>query len=191
MGTRSSTGFIANGEYKSQYNQFDGYPSGVGSDMVEFIRSVDDWDMFKKHASKVRLVSGDEKPSEDIQKEYIDSGFSNLQVSEQSADDWYCLLRNLQGADMFKAIYEGRVHHMLGANGFILDSLFCEYAYIINLDTMEFEVYEGYQKSPHDTNRFGSDANEDGYYPCKLIHTFKLDDIPENWLEIVEPQEVE
>lgn len=59
---------------------------------------------------------------------------------------------------------------------FIKNSLFCEYAYIINLDNMTLEFYNGFQKKPQIGNRFGSNL-KDGYYPCRLVCIFNLTDI--------------
>ncbi len=60
-------------------------------------------------------------------------------------------------------------------NNFIKNSLFCEYAYIINLDTGKLEYYEGYQDQPDETNRFGIEKQKDyDFYPCKKIEEFIL-----------------
>lgn len=60
-------------------------------------------------------------------------------------------------------------------NDFIKDSLFCEYAYIINLDTKKLEYYKGYQDQPDKENRFGIEKQKDyDFYPCKKIKEFTL-----------------
>ena len=60
-------------------------------------------------------------------------------------DDWYCLLRHAQG-DL--NVYKNGLRYMIDNHDFIKDSLFCEYAYIINLDTKRLEFYVGFQKTP-------------------------------------------
>lgn len=62
-------------------------------------------------------------------------------------------------------------------DNFIKESLFCEYAYIINLDNMTLEFYNGFQRKPQYGNRFGSDSNNHGYFPCRLVGIFKIFDI--------------
>ena len=56
---------------------------------------------------------------------------------------------------------------------FISDSLMCEYAYIIDLDTHVLEFYKGMQTEPDENSRYGTGYNEgrDGtkYYPCRLM----------------------
>lgn len=60
---------------------------------------------------------------------------------------------------------------------FIKNSLFCEYAYIVNIDDEILEFYKGFQHKPQENNRYGQKADEDGYYPCKLLMTISFDDI--------------
>ena len=64
-------------------------------------------------------------------------------------------------------------------NSFIRDSLFCEWGYILNLDEGVLEVYQGFQKSPHDNGRYSdTEASSSGYYGSALIVTFPLDNLP-------------
>ena len=181
MGTRSSTGLIIKGEYKASYNQLNGYPGGVGQEMVDVCKSIIDWDKFKKHAEKLQPITNGTPPTPEQIKMY--ESITDLGVSGQSTSDWYCLLRKAQGGELFRLIYEGNVKHILDSSDFIKDSLFCEYAYIINLDSMEFEVYKGFQKEPQPGNKFGELPDNLGYYPCKLIKTFPLNKIPDDWGE--------
>ena len=62
-------------------------------------------------------------------------------------------------------------------NDFIKNSLFCEFAYVINFDNMTLEFYNGYQKKSQIGNRFGCDLNEGDYYPCRLVAIFDIDNI--------------
>lgn len=80
---------------------------------------------------------------------------------------------------------------MTNDNEFIYDSLFCEWAYIVNLDDGVFEVYMGAQTSKHTNGRYHdrkSIPHAFGiaeYYPCALIATFKIDDIPNDWIATI------
>ena len=67
---------------------------------------------------------------------------------------------------------------------FAIDSLFCEWAWIIDLDVHTFEAYKGFNKTPvpvgqrfanlpRKTSRSGGD-----YYPIKLVRQWKLSDLP-------------
>lgn len=69
------------------------------------------------------------------------------------------------------------------------DSLFCEYAYIFDLDNSVLEAYVGYQKEDHSDGRFAGmkKKNEDwvpdypgqNYYaPIRLVGSWKFTDLP-------------
>ena len=75
------------------------------------------------------------------------------------------------------------------SNDFLIDSLFCEYAYIINLDKNVLEFYRGFNKDKNAKGRYASliskwnasDPNMNGedYYGVKLVQEIPLQDIIE------------
>lgn len=71
-------------------------------------------------------------------------------MSGMRYEDWYCLLRNTQG-DLRH--YHKGIEHMIDSQEFLADSLFCEWAYIMNLDDQQFEVYRGFNKNPNARGR--------------------------------------
>ena len=177
MSTRGLYGFRKNGIDKCTYNHFDSYPSGLGNDVVKFCanNTVEDLKFF---FDNIELVFEDSIPTESQIRECQIAGYVDLSVSSQSQTDWYCLLRNLQGnfKEYQKCIDDGNKLYMTDGIGFIQDSLFCEYAYIINLDDEVLEFYEGFQKEPQVGNRYGT-KDDRGYYPCKLALTIPLDEL--------------
>jgi hypothetical protein len=100
--------------------------------------------------------------------------------------DWYSFLREFQGN---LDAYKGDLKYMMDDSDFILESLFCEWAYIINLDTNELEVYKGFQKEPHE-NRYSDHVYEshsgDKYYPCKLVEKFPFNRLVDVVMDLVE-----
>ncbi|MDY6957557.1 MAG: hypothetical protein SVK08_00235 [Halobacteriota archaeon] len=83
---------------------------------------------------------------------------------------------------------------------FAADSIFCEWAYLIDLDNGTFEVFEGFN---HDKlkkgDRFyflmkkapGNDVHRESYWPIKLAKSYPLDDLPdpEVFIEDFQPEE--
>ena len=63
--------------------------------------------------------------------------------------------------------------------GFIANGLFCEWVYVVDLDSNTFEIYQGFQIHPSE-NRFSTmfEGRTNGYYPPKLVATYPLDDLP-------------
>jgi hypothetical protein len=182
MGTRGCFGVRINRKDKISYNQYDSYPSGLGCGIARDIvvaRTVDPaFVQWKELAGKLILVKEDGKKPTPQQikqlKEYADLG-----VGEQSYDDWYCLLRNLQG-ELAKTLEAG---YCLDSKGFLRNSLFCEWAYVVNLDSMVLEVYRGFQDAPHRSGRYArrklpkDEYCSKQYYPVALVKTFPLAEI--------------
>lgn len=192
MSTRGSIGIFFKGEFKDFYNHSDSYPSGLGEEVVAFVKKVNKtktgWDRLKKNLQRVVAIDRKVKPTAEQIENYKE--YADLSVSNQSYEDWYCLLRRLQGIGMIQEIMKGKLKHAnFGGEPFIKDSLFCEYAYVINLDKMTLEFYEGFQdKKPQKGNRFGVERNKSGYYPCRLNGECKLKAIPTNWMKKFYPK---
>jgi len=177
MGTRGIVGVCVDGVDKMAYNHLDSYPEGLGVSMLgqcrKLVKRAGGLVKAKEAARAIRLVD-DMIPvtTEDVKKY---TGMADLGVGEQSPHDWYCLLRNAQGNLL--AYLDAGV--MLDAATFIRDSLFCEWGYIVNLDTEKLEVYKGFQRQPHDKGRFANPLpNCDKHYPCALVAEFDLHKLP-------------
>ena len=164
MGTRGLYGFRKNEQDKTTYNHFDSYPEYLGVNILEFIKkhSIAEMNTF---CDRIVMVDQNNIPTDEQKKNCKENNFIDLRVSSQSENDWYCLLRNVQGD--LETLYKCKDPYMIDNSDFIKNSLFCEYAYIINLDTNMLEFYKGFQHVPQDGNRYGTDTT-DGYYPCKL-----------------------
>lgn len=178
MGTRGLYGFRKNGIDKLTYNHFDSYPDYLGQIMVEFCKTTSVEEM-NKIFDRVVLVEEGSTPTKEQIVECAE--FYNGSVSTGQIEDWYCLLRNAQGNPN---VYKHGLKYMIDNQGFIKDSLFCEYAYIINLDEECLEFYVGFQKEPDEYNRYGTES-DDGYYPCKLLEEYSLGEINESLVEVI------
>lgn len=180
MGTRGAYGLYKKGETKVTYNHFDSYPSGLGEDLVQFLRQSNVKEL-NDTFDRIELIDEQVKPT--AEQIHHCKPWTDLGVSEQSEDDWYCLLRGAQGG---LEAYRDGLKYMSDAKGFLEDSLFCEWAYVINLDENTFEVYEGYQHT-YQENRYAiKTPKRSGYYSVRYLTAFPLEQIPENWQEQVE-----
>lgn len=205
MGTRGAIGFKVCGKYKITYNHFDSYPDGLGEEVVKFVedvRSKGDIGKFRKNAEKVRLVTDDTPPTQEDIEKYEKLGLLNENVSNQTKKEWYCLLREAQGANTLELVRGGKLGHMIDNFKFLEDSLFCEYAYIVNLDDNRLEFYEGFNtagidkdsplpfkdESKYEAERGGGSR----YFPVRFKGSVPLDKpIPKDWQERFYPHKDE
>ena len=142
MGTRGLFGFLYNGRYYLVYNQYDSYPSGLGLDLVkEIVQMLKDgqlaeWlEMFKK--LKIVTEESDAPTKEDVEKL---TPYTDLDVSYQSVEDWYCLTRECQGS-FLKVLKSGYLFSYLSKeemeNGCGTD-IMIEYIYVLDFDHNTF-----------------------------------------------------
>ena len=182
MSTRGAFGFRVDGQDKIMYNHWDSYIDGLGQTVMEFIKETSDEEL-KKIADNIVLVDGDKTPTTAQKKAVRDfekangTVVSDISVSTRTLDDWYCLLRNAQGE---LEMYKKGLEYMISSESFLQDSLFCEYAYIINIDTGMLEVYFGFNKEPDAAGRYAKfkakDYNDE-YYGVALVKEIPFDEI--------------
>lgn len=110
--------------------------------------------------------------------------------NQDTEKDWYWMTHHYQGAEMFNAVLAGWPY-LVEAKGFLKDSLFCEYGYILDLDRDTLEFYKGFQKIyghidqfpgyyyEDDTGYMGMKRVRGGYKygPCKKVGERPLNDL--------------
>eukprot|EP01084_Bolivina_argentea_P254840 428523_1 len=146
MGTRGIHAFYFKGKLYVVYNQFDSYYDGLGNDLLSELRAALEIDPELKNwiALILQLKPTVYEPTpEDIQnlKQYTD-----LTVSNQSEQDWYCLLRKCQGS-FIKVLNSGYIQDGILTqhfNDLKFDDWGAEYGYILNLDDWTFEYKSMY-----------------------------------------------
>ena len=173
MSTRGAYGFRIHQNDKITYNHCDSYPSSLGIVVISFIKSTPISEL-KTIAENIILIKNRSKPT----KKQIGQckKWADLSVSEKSLNDWYCLLHKTQG-DL--NVYKDGLTYMIDSNEFLFDSLFCEWAYIINIDTNTLEVYKGVNESKTALGRYASNTldKENVYYGVALINEIPLPNI--------------
>ena len=169
MSTRGAFGFRINGKDKVTYNHSDSYYSWLMCKLIKQINEhadlFKDMGKLKKLANKIKLVKEGKAPKLDLVKKVKDWNEAhkietlNLNVGANDENTWYCLLRGIHGhLDYFLDGFPV----MIDSLSFLGDSLFCEYAYIVNFDTGMFEIYEGFNKKSGGRGRYAEMGGE----PC-------------------------
>lgn len=173
MSTRGATGFRIKGQDKVTYNHCDSYPSGLGQAVLDAIGNIA-WDdpAVRKNIEDIRVVNEGSKPTpEDVKALEV---YTNMSVSNRSTDDWYCIMREMQG-DLLAYLSVGVMTNGLA---FLRDSLFCEYAYIVNVDEGTLEFYVGFNKDRNAAGRYAALAPENEEYAgVRLAQTIPIADI--------------
>lgn len=195
MGTRHLIAVQIDGTYRvAQYGQWDGYPSGQGTAVLNFLQTVD-LEAFK---GKVRSTqwADDEYVKSLYEAEGIDisSGMIDYQKARQFSAKYPELSRDT-GAGILDLIMESnqgiRVRDSID---FANDGLFCEWAYVIDLDNKTLEVYSGFKKDElAPTERFfRHDPNDTSEYSAvSLVKSYDLNALPDKktFLQELEPQD--
>lgn len=183
MGTRGVCGWFKNGITKVSYNHFDSYPEGLGRDIVSYAtdRTLQ---QLNEDFEAVSLVEQSDTPSEEAIATCVALNLYSDNMGRQSPGDWYCLLYEAQGN--LKAY--AQVGYMIDSKNFIKDSLFCEWGYIINLDTNTLEVYEGFQKANSESRYSLQKPSDSGYWACKLIYECPLATLPGSFEEFIKKE---
>jgi len=203
MGTRGLTAVMADGTYRiAQYGQWDHYPSGQGVVALEFARahlSNDEGrEAFKKKLEQVRFVSDEEH------KEFwktipgVNGEFVTFPQADQFDEKWPYFSRD-HGAKILELVHEATGKVLTRDQiTFASESLYCEWAYVLDLDKKTLEAYQGFNKKPLPAGeRFADFPIEETsvgtYFPVRHRATFSLDKLPtkKEFLSVLRDEEEE
>lgn len=194
MGTRHLTMVHSGGEYPvSQYGQWDGYPSGQGTTILEFLKNSD-MAKFKEQVDSLTQLT-----PEQVESKWVEKGakpgdsFVSMDIAADFREDYPHLSRDT-GSEILQLIYEGTAKEVYLDIDFAADSLFCEWCYVIDLDTRVFEVYKGFNTkklTKKDRFKFLEDKANGEYHPVKLIATYPLSNLPDSLAELEQEDEEE
>src|SRR4029077_1984447 len=166
----------------AQYSQWDGYPSGQGLTVYQFAKTLKDTNLesFKQKVSNLKHLS-----HEDIVAKYAKLGTisEDGDISDETACKFkrnYPHLTRDCGANVLSLIASGQAEEVRLQVEFASDSLFCEWAYVLDLDREVLEVYRGFQESPHSGQRFSATCRGPGdkFYPVALLIEFPFNKLP-------------
>lgn len=187
MGTRHLIAAFYKGEYRiAQYGQWDGYPDGQGIDVLEFARALHDLgrDGFLAKLEKVSDLTAADR--------------EKVNATENWQREYPHLSRDA-GAKILQMVWDGPDGMALQRNiNFAGESLFCEWAYVLDFDKGALEAFKGFNHDDLDpSERFASipvDAKSPEYKPVKFVKSWPLDALPTNeqfLKDLAEPDEEE
>jgi hypothetical protein len=140
MSVRGVFGFRLNGKDKVSYNHRTSEPSGLGISMAEFVRTTPAAEL-RTIAAGIELV--DRRTAPTAEQIADCKAFTDTGISTHQRQDWYVLLAKAEGNP--NAWRKG-LRYMPDASASLHNSLVCEWAYIVDVDTDTFEIYTGLQK---------------------------------------------
>lgn len=178
MGTRHLIAVYQGGTHKiAQYGQWDGYPSGQGKDILAFLQDASKVHMLRDYRLKrCRFLTDEEIDKINLEKNPIEQ---RPQLSRDLGADILTLAASVDSLALVDSL------------NFAGDSLFCEWAYVIDFDQNVFEVYKGFNKLEPE-GRFADLPTDEGEYrPVTLIKSYALDDLPsyEQFIKDCDPED--
>jgi hypothetical protein len=181
MGTRNSVIVIVDNEPKiAKSCQLNGFPSGVGLEVLDVLKKYTNLELMKE---KVRLVKSLTKEEIDNRLKQVDSDSKGMSI-KTVVDDFKKknahLSINMGGSLVLDLVMKGEVDETYLEPEFVGDGLFCEWAYVVDLDKNTFEVFRGFNKTPltPQDRFFNTPRLNKEYYPVKLLVEYSLTNLP-------------
>lgn len=182
MGTRHLIAVQVDGEYKiAQYGQWDGYPEGQGITILAFLQSAD-LDLFREKCRATQWIT-----TEELEGRWVEAGakrgedFVSMDTSGKFAE-LYPEFSRSTSAKILQIVLDQPAGLRLTNNiSFAQDSLFCEWAYVVDLDANTFEVWEGFKKEAVESGRFAGpleSGHDNAYGPVQMARSWPLDALP-------------
>jgi len=179
MTTSGLIGFRYHETDKLAYNATASEPEHLGIKLLQELQQVEDWEVVKERVGSLVAVADCRQlgPHDGMAVTEIRRHFPALRYQGMPVD-YYKLFEPLQGS--LQPYLDGRLRFLPDASDFIYDSLHCHWAYIVNLDSHEFEVWKGQQTEPSNQEiaRYEPERDRMGYYPCALANSYALTALP-------------
>lgn len=186
MGTRNLTMVIHKEETKiAQYGQWDGYPRGNGLVILTFLRNKKRVEKLTNKLKDVRFATAEDDKKVDKFLKSIGSndGWMNVDQAVKYNKKYPYVSRDI-GAGILELIANSKDKEIVltDSTDFAGNSLFCEWAYVIDLDNRKLEVYEGFNREPlAEDERFAKVPKDEGEFTqVRLVKKYDLDKLPTN-----------
>ena len=146
MSTRGLVGFKKKNKIQGWYNHFDSYYSELGINVLS---------KYNKHT-----------------QQELNNFFNNITfVEDDVGDRFYENHKTIFSEDWSQQ----KVFILQDGSDFINDGLFCEYAYIFDLDNDTVNVYRGFFEEPMCKNQIGYETHEGIIYYVNKVLTIDRD----------------
>lgn len=149
-------------EVIAQYGQYDGYPEYSAKYLLEFMLEGGKMQALKNNldSGKVKLW----KKLEDAEKTF----------GKEFSANWPSTMNSTAGCHILDLVAFARdTVHLMDSTSFARDSLFCEWAYVVDLDEDTLEVYKGMNeedvKPGERFYRYNRFHKKDKYKPVRLF----------------------
>ena len=194
MGTRNLTCVVKNGEFRiAQYCQWDGYPSGVGTKVQDFIirrlQTPEGLKAFNEQVLKTKQISTEAIRAKWKSVGADDSGWVNMEVSKKFQNNWPHLDRDF-GPKVLDMVFKDGDVELSMEQEFAGASLFCEWCYVIDLDNNTLEVYRGFNKEKLDKSErfFCMPTDHEEYKQVRLYKSIPLSEVTEECMSKIDEQ---
>ena len=185
MSDQGLIGFRFREQDKLAYNRSDSAPDKLGLQILHELRSVQSWDKVEDRVRDLIAIP-ESRPldeSSSLAETELRRHFPDLEY-KSAPKNFHQLYQPLQGS--LRPYLDSKLTFMPNASDFIYDSRHCDWAYIANLDTSQFEVWKGNQLEPdhednrlvEEENRYGKEIDRMGYYPCAMVKSYDLEELP-------------
>jgi hypothetical protein len=182
MGTGGFVGFVVDGDEKITITAGDSYPRGGGVEILSWLAAhrheLSDTrpDGIPNRVRALRLVPTSFEPDDPTELDRVRDALRDGPYAD-FADDSVEEVLDFATYDLGTLLRGGIAFD--GAD-FPLDSLLCEWGYLIDLDNRTFDVYRGFQTSPPAAGRFaGRSPARAGHHPVALVASWPLDALPD------------
>jgi hypothetical protein len=194
MGTSGFLGFVIDGTMKISFNNGGSYPLNLGRTVLRWLiehraslapsEDPGTTNPLLEQIRALRVFDWDAEPTVEELRWIQD----RIGLSDRPPMPWDYL------RDEIQCLIEGDLDVILrsgvitDAFPHVVDSLYAEWGYLIDVDAARFEVYRGLQREPHTSGRFAHLApTNPGYYPAALKAAWPIAALPERarFLEVV------
>ena len=187
MGTRNLTVVVLNGEVKvAQYGQWDGYPSGQGKTICDFIQKKMKIRKFKQAVKECYWIDENEVDKTSFNITQSHDGWMTEEQCKQLFIAYPTIDRDI-GGKVLEGIQDYGWRALRDSYKFGHDSLFCEWAYVLDLDKKVLEVHKGFNKEPNSiTDRWATTQPDGKYYGVSLYCTIPFKEANSRAMEDLE-----